>query len=78
MINVRTNEDEIDILKKEIEALRKRSTELFELREQKLERIRNKMGLSYPEWAEKHPELSSTTNIIFSSLKATEHNGHKK
>ena len=65
-----------DSLKKEIEILSKRNTELFKLRELKLERIRNKLGSSYPAWATKHPELSSTAGIILSSLKVQ--NGHKE
>jgi hypothetical protein len=78
MIDVRTREDKkLVSLKKEIEVLRKRNAELFELREMKLDGIRNKLGASYPTWAAKHPELSSTSSIILSSLKVTAHNGHK-
>ena len=69
---------ETQALKKEIDALCKRNMEQLAIRRQKLERIRNKLGNEYPKWAAEHPDLSSTTDLIFSSLLTKAPNGHKK
>lgn len=79
MITMKHYKDkETRLLNKEIDDLCKRNMELFALREQKLERIRSKLGDQYPKWAAEHPELSSTIDIVFSSLLTKAPNGHKK
>lgn len=72
------NDEEPLALKKEIDALCKRNMELLAIRQKKLERIQEKLGAKYPKWAKEHPDLSSTTNLIFSSLLVKAPNGHKR
>lgn len=65
-------------LEKEIDALCKRNMELLDIRQKKIDRIREKLGDEYPKWAREHPDLASNTNLIFSSLLVKAPNGHKR